>query len=303
MRPAWELYCPASLSGDCVTESRHQINHDSPSSIRQFLRTRGLAPRKRWGQNFLINPALRRRIIKLLDIHRGAAVWEIGPGLGAMSRELLENGADLTVFEIDPEYCRWLRESLAASGLKIIPGDIIETWNREWERRMPDRVLGNLPYNAASAVIASFIETGCLAPRSVFTVQDEMGLRMIAKPNTKAYSSFSVLCQTAARITDGGRAAPGSFYPAPRVRSRVVMLEPAELWGEIRNPERLRLLVRAMFASRRKTLRNNLKAAASQLRFANLEKVEQVLIENGINPSRRAETVSPGEWTALANTL
>ena len=239
----------------------------------------------------------------MLDIHDSSAVWEIGPGLGAMSREILESGADLTVFEIDPEYCRWLRESLGASGLKIIPGDIIETWNRQWEHRAPDRVLGNLPYNAASAVIASFIETGRLAPRSVFTVQDEMGLRMIAKPNTKAYSSFSVLCQTAARITDGGRAAPGSFYPAPRVLSRVVMLEPAAPWGEIRNPEHLRLLVRAMFASRRKTLRNNLKAAASQLRFTNPHQVEQALIENGIDPSRRAETVSPGEWTALANAL
>ena len=251
----------------------------------------------------MISPGLRRRSIDLLDMQRGAAVWEIGPGLGAVSRELLEGGADLTVFEIDPEYCRWLEESLGGSRMRIIPGDIIATWSRERERRAPERVLGNLPYNAASAVIASFIETGSLAPRSVFTVQDEMGLRMIAKPNTKAYSSFSVLCQTAAIITDAGRAAPGSFYPAPRVHSRVMIMEPAAPWGEIRAPERLRLLVRAMFASRRKTLRNNLKAASSRLGFPDSSPVEQALIENGISPARRAETVSPGEWAAVANML
>ena len=277
------------------------MNHDSPASIRAFLESRDIAPRKRWGQNFLINRGAREKIIGFLDVRPGTIVWEIGPGLGAMSESLLASGADLTVFEIDPAYCEWLRESLGPRGLKLIEGDVSGTWRGQWEIRKPGRILGNLPYNAASAIIAAFIESGKLPEVSVFTVQDEMGRRMTASPGTKDYSSFSILCQTSANVVDGGRLSPGSFYPAPRVHSRIIRLEPAAPHGEIRRPEEFRLLVRSLFSSRRKTLSNNIAAASMRKGFPQADRVRDAFAGAGIDLTRRPETVSPAEWVAVSN--
>jgi len=281
--------------------STERLNHDSPASIRSFLESRELAPRKRWGQNFLINRGAREKIVALLGAENGMRVWEIGPGLGAMSELLLDAGADLTAFEIDPAYGIWLRESLESRGLTLVEGDVLKSWEAEWEKHRPDRVLGNLPYNAASAVIAAFIESDRLADRCVFTVQDEMGQRIIAAPGSRDYSSFSILCQTGARITDGGRLSPGSFYPAPRVRSRIVALEPARPHGSILDGPVFRRIVRTLFASRRKTLGNNLIAAASIRDFPNVDAVRSAFEAEGIDLRRRPETVSPSEWVAVAN--
>lgn len=228
-------------------------------------------------------------------------VWEIGPGLGAMSTDMLKAGAYLTVFEIDPAYCLWLKESLDSPKMNLVEGDVIKTWRKEWEILKPDRVLGNLPYNAASVIIAAFIESERLADICVFTVQDEMGKRMTAKPGTKDYSSFSVLCQTGAGIKDGGRLSPGSFYPAPRVNSRIVVLHPAEEFGTINNPPLFRLIVRSMFSSRRKTLSNNIISASRNNEFPEQGRLKEAFSAEGIELSRRAETVSPGEWVAVAN--
>jgi len=221
-----------------------------------------------------------------------------------MSAEILESGASLSVFEIDPAYCLWLKEYLGSRNprtMKLVEGDVMKTWKKEWETRLPDRVLGNLPYNAASAIIAAFIESGRLAPISVFTVQDEMGKRMTAKPGTKDYSSFTVLTQTGSEVKDGGRLSPGSFYPAPRVNSRIIILRPSEANGHIENPPVFRLIVRSLFSSRRKTLSNNISSASRFKGFPDAAEVRDAFAAENIDLSRRAETVSPGEWVAVAN--
>lgn len=163
--------------------------------------------------------------------------------------------------------------------------------------------MGNLPYNAASAIIAAFIESGRQADVSVFTVQDEMGLRITASPGTKDYSSFSVLCQTGADVKDGGRLSPGSFYPAPRVKSRIIAMRPSEKHGHIKNPDQFRLLVRSMFSSRRKTLNNNISTASRLPGFPDVELVKEAFIAENIELSQRAERVSPAEWVAVANRI
>ncbi len=277
------------------------MNHDSPASIRAFLGSRELAPRKRWGQNFLINRGAREKIVGLLDVQDSDVIWEIGPGLGAMSESILDKNGDLTVFEIDPAYCEWLEESLGPRGLKIIKGDVTKNWKDEWDRQKPARILGNLPYNAASAIIAAFIENGRMADRSVFTVQDEMGQRMTSKPGSKDYSSFTILCQSSAKIGDGGRLSPGSFYPAPRVKSRIVTVEPCAPCGVISDPPVFRLIVRSLFSSRRKTLSNNIIAGTRIPGFPDQEALRQAFADESIDTSRRPETVSPCEFVAVAN--
>ncbi|OQX28464.1 MAG: ribosomal RNA small subunit methyltransferase A [Spirochaeta sp. LUC14_002_19_P3] len=279
------------------------LNHNSPASIRAFLEARGIAPRKRWGQNFLINQGAREKIVRLLEIEPGHNVWEIGPGLGAMSELMLYPGVKLTLFELDPAYCEWLRESLGSRLAKLVEGDVMRTWKEEWRINIPDRVLGNLPYNAASAIIAAFMENQSLAQRCIFTVQDEMGQRMLAAPASSAYSSFSILCQTHGRVIDGGRLLPGSFYPAPRVQSRIIILEPAEPFGRIHGLEIFRRLIRVMFTSRRKTLANNLKFAGNVKGLPSADNIIPAFEKSGINLSRRPETVTPGEWVDVANNI
>lgn len=221
-----------------------------------------------------------------------------------MTAMLVERCASVTVFEIDPAYAGWIREYFDDRVPKIVEGDAIATWKSEWEIRPPVRVLGNLPYNVASTVIASFIEANRLAPLMVFTVQEEMGRRMVAEPGNKDYSSFTVLCRTSAVIKDEGRLAPGSFWPVPRVRSRIVSLRPGYPHGSIEDPNLLRRLVRSLFSSRRKTLKNNITAAEHRgVGLPPVPAVRAAFLDQGIDLSQRPETVEPSQWVDAANRL
>lgn len=291
-----------------------KVNYDSPSEIRQLLHRLGLNTLKRWGQNFLINRGAREKILGAMELLPGEAVWEIGPGLGSMTSMLVERGHPLTVFEIDPGYADFLEkefgpksltsavEGSAQAWFRIIRGDVVKTWKTHWlEAGPPAKVIGNLPYNAASAILASFID-GLFFPRAlVITVQKEMAERMTASAGTKNYSSFSILCQSAFEVVDKGDLKPGSFFPAPEVTSTVIQLKPHDKYS-IRNRASFQKLVREIFASRRKTIRNNLNAAATSLGMTR-EALELVFTEEGIDLGQRAEQLSVQQFVQLANRL
>ena len=282
-------------------------NHDSPAAIDRFLREEGLAPSRRFGQNFLVNPKVRRRIVELLDISPDHAVWEVGPGLGAMSETLAGECAKLTLFEIDRRFASYLRGVFSSSGqagseVEVVEGDVLKTWELEEKRSgRPDRILGNLPYNAASQIIASFLERDAGAGRMVFTVQKEVGQRMMANPGGEEYSSFSVLCGLYADVYDGGDVAAGSFHPVPRVVSKIVAVEPHERYGrEVRAIAVL--LARDAFGARRKTLRNALKSGRTAGRFG-FPAVMDALNAAGIDPGLRGEKLSIEDYAAVAGHL
>jgi len=220
-----------------------------------------------------------------------------------MSEMILDKGAELTVFEIDSAYCEWLSEYLGGRGIRIFEGDVTENWRMHWDRHRIERILGNLPYNAASLIISALIESRCLAPINIFIVQKEMGERMSSKTGTKKYSSFSILCQTSAEIGNIGRLSPGSFYPKPRVDSRIVLMRTAEPHGRIENPSQFRFLVRTLFPSRRKILSNNLERLHNLEGFPAEERVREALYAEKINLRQRPETISPGQWVALSNRI
>ena len=266
----------------------------------------GLGPRKRWGQNFLINRGAREKIIRLLEIQEDEKVWEIGPGLGAMTKMAAAYPTDFTAFEIDPGYVEYLTRAMAEfPRFKIVAGDFLKTWKDEVEKSgKPDKVLGNLPYNAASAIIADFVENDLLPSRLVLTVQSEMGDRMTASCGSKNYSSFSILCQSAFSVKDCGVLNPGSFYPIPRVASRIVMLTPHGKYSDMQDPGLFQKLIRDIFVSRRKTLRNNLSAMAGH-RFSawGKETLFQVFEEEGIALTLRPERVSVESYVKIADRL
>jgi 16S rRNA (adenine1518-N6/adenine1519-N6)-dimethyltransferase len=280
-----------------------EINYDSPAALRAFLEERGLGMRKKFGQNFLINPEARRKLAESLVPEKGEGLWEIGSGLGAMTRDLLERGCRVRAFEIDPGFCGVLRELFGGrESFLLVEGDVLKTWRGE---AGADYLIGNLPYNIAAVLLADMIEGGRFFKRMVVTVQREVARRMAAKPGSADYSSFSVLAASAYRVDLLMLIGGSSFYPPPRVDSQGVLLEllpPEERAGSpLFYP-----LVRGLFGSRRKTVKNNLQgfvssraAPGGDVRALSLAALEKC----GIKPEERAENLSVARFRELALVL
>lgn len=224
-----------------------------------------------------------------------------------MTEELAGHDGDITLFEIDRRFAEFLRSLYKGDErVEVVEGDFLQT-REEMRRRKgnPDRILGNLPYNAASRIIAAILEGDVTARRMVFTVQKEVGLRMMTKPGGKEYSSFSVLCGLYCSVVDGGDVAAGSFYPVPKVVSKIVVLEPHQRYGE--ETRRIAATIAGTaFSSRRKTLRNTLKGLPSALSgHIDLDygAVMAALEHVGIDPGERGEKLSVEEYAAAAEAL
>ncbi len=278
------------------------LNYDSPKEIRELLEIMGLGPRKKWGQNFLVNSGARKRIVQLLDIQEGDSVWEVGPGLGSITKIILDKGTKLKVFEIDPGYIEYLSKAFNSfDNFSIVTGDVIKTW-KQFAKTPPNKFIGNLPYNISSAIISSFIENDFVPEKMVFTVQREMGKRMTAKPNSKNYSSFSILCQFACEVKEVGILKPGSFYPIPGVSSAIMTMKPHKRFTELDNKEVFFKIIRQLFLSRRKTLKNNI-LLSPFLKELNKEAVFKAFKDVGIDISKRAETLTVEEYVELSKLI
>lgn len=282
------------------------LNYDSPSEIRSLLEIMGLGPRKKWSQNFLINRGAREKLVNSIELKNGDKVWEIGPGLGAITRILLDKKVDLTTFEIDPGYIEYLKISFKEDdNFSIVKGDVMKTWKSVYEEKgKPAGVVGNLPYNAASAIIASLIENDSFPEQMAAIVQSEMADRITARPSTKSYSSFSILCQYACDTKDMGTLGSGSFYPKPNVSSKIIRMIPHNRFSHLVDRKLFFILVRDCFTSRRKTLQNNLKnAAGRRLQKYGAELLYQAFTDEGIELSTRAEVLTVDQYVAVANTI
>ena len=291
------------------------INYDSPAELSCFLKYHGLGMRKKFGQNFLINPLLRSRLLDALEIGEGEKIWEIGPGLGAMTRGLLERGCRLTAFEIDPAFSKLLKEFFPHESFRLIEGDVFKTWpiaSAELDGNSPYRELflfGNLPYNIAAALLADFIEKKRFFKRMVVTVQHEVALRMTAAPGSANYSSFTVLCSSLYRVKKLMIIKNSNFYPVPGVDSQGVRLD--LLPGPVNLPALFNPLVRSVFSSRRKTLKNTLTNFASSVilkregvsSLTAAETAAEVFKRTGISGDIRAETLETAGFAALADAL
>ena len=279
------------------------MNHNSPAEVRAALRRLGVEPKKRWGQNFMLNPRTRSKLVTTLGPRAGDTVWEIGPGLGAVTGELLPRCARLVLFEIDHGLIRYLQEELVDHAqVAIVAGDFLRTWQQACaEHGPPDRIIGNLPYSCASAIIAALVQHDAVPVNCVFTVQRELAERLLAAPGTRNYSSLSVLCQCLSEISAHGELAPGTFYPVPEVTSAVIELRPGLRNRQVSNRSVLFALIRAAFQTRRKTLRNNLLAQGGfgLSKGELLDAVEAA----GVDAGCRAEELAPGTVIRLANAL
>ncbi len=238
------------------------------------------------------------RLADALEADGSCSVWEIGPGLGSMTAGILDRGAEVTAFEIDRGFCTVLREIFADNArFTLVEGDVMKTWYDCFKTRgLPRRLFGNLPYNVAAAVLAGFVSRGARFDIGVVTVQKEVAQRMTAGPGSSVYSSFSALCLWAYTVTSVADMAAGCFWPRPNVESRAVKLVRRSDWPGCSDPVFFMRMQRSLFASRRKTVKNNLSRF-----YGSAEKAEAVLGSAGIDPQVRAERLSVDELLALSD--
>ena len=279
-------------------------DYNSPAELKKILDDNGFSMQKKFGQNFLINGTARTKLIDALDVKEGTTVWEVGPGLGAMTSELLERGTNLTVFEIDRGFISLISQFFQPysdkESFRIIEGDVIKNWYGSTQNGtiIPERFFGNLPYNIAATIIADTIEKGVRFDRCVFTVQKEVAVRMAAKPGDEDYSSLSVLCNWAYDVKNLMDLSGACFWPKPNVDSRAVVFTKKDDFPRCKDPKLFIKMQRALFSSRRKTVRNNLQGFlnSSEKAALYLEKAE-------INPMLRAEVLTIDQMLKLSDII
>lgn len=253
-------------------------------------------PRKRFGQHFLHDPNVLRRIVAAIRPAPGDHVVEIGPGLGALTRPLLAAAGALDVVELDRDLLEPLRAHCAGVGaLRIHQADAL-TFNFAALRGDGPllRVTGNLPYNISTPLLFHLLAQIEHLHDLHFMLQKEVVDRMAAGPGEEAYGRLSVMLQYRCRVEPLFAVGPGAFRPPPKVWSAVVRLVPREtspvaVWNEQRFAE----VVRLAFAQRRKTLRNSLHGVldAAQIRAA------------GVDPGVRPETLGLEAFAALSESM
>ncbi|MGN0728276.1 16S rRNA (adenine(1518)-N(6)/adenine(1519)-N(6))-dimethyltransferase RsmA [Treponema sp.] len=278
-------------------------DYNSPSELKAFLEQAGMAMQKKFGQNFMINPSAREKIIELLEPQKGDLVWEIGPGLGCMTEAILASGASLVSFEIDRGFASFLHQFFSSSEktgqFKISEGDVLKNWKGEFfgAERRPAKLFGNLPYNIAATFIADTITERAVFDRCVFTVQREVAQRMAAKRGTEQYSAFSVLCQWNYNVKPSLVLGSSSFWPRPSVSSQAVVMTKKEnlFTGD---SSLFPKTVHALFSARRKTVQNNIKPLLPPGISA-----ESFLEKCGIPKNERAENLSVEDFAGISQQL
>lgn len=227
------------------------MNLTSLSTVRELLERHGLRADRRFGQNFLIDAHYLRRIVEAVGFAPGETVWEVGPGLGTLTRALALGGAKVVSLEMDRRLEAVHAETLAGLDVRVIWTDALEF---DWSQVPPGSLFAaNLPYNVATPLLTELLRSGRFR-RIVALVQKEVAQRMVALPGSAAYGVLSLRVQYHARAKKLFDLPPGVFYPAPKVTSSLIRLDPEPTPDD---PELFRL-IEAAFGQRRKTLRNAL---------------------------------------------
>lgn len=250
-----------------------------------------LRPKKAFGQNFLVNEGAIATIVGASLASGAPRLLEIGPGPGVLTERLLADGRPLWAVDLDPEACELLQTRFGGRPqFHLLQGDAVRIPLPEGG---PWSVIGNLPYNAATPILARLLTEGIAWERMVLMFQLEVAQKLMGVPGTKAYGPLSVLAQLCARLTRLVKLGPGSFRPAPKVDSAVVLFEPRADAPSL--PERRALLqvLHRSFAHRRKTLANNWQGALSA----------ETLTSVGLASTLRAEVIEPSAWLSATREL
>lgn len=283
----------------------------TPGGIREIGRRHDFRNTKRLGQNFLTDLSVVDRIVESSGAGPGDLVIEIGPGMGVLTARAAQAAGKVTAIEVDGKLIPILRETLAPyPNVTVIHEDVLKADLPaiiEKERILPGgapaqrvRILGNLPYYITTPILMKLLEERVGMQSITIMVQKEVAERIAAAPGSRVYGALSVAVQYYCRIHYVLTVPKEAFYPVPKVDSAVIHLEvrpepPVELLSEKLFFE----CVKKGFGQRRKTLHN----ALTGIRDLDKEQTGALLTACGIDPIRRAETLSLDEFAALANRL
>ena len=284
------------------------MSADAPEAFadaRTLLARHGLAAKKSFGQNFLVNERAFRAIVDAAVTSEDDWIVEVGAGLGTLTARLAARVPDgkIIALERDPDMVTVLRAELGAiDNIHIEPADVLRydlTMAARWAAG-PITVAGNLPYHIASQILFRLVDARAHLRRAVVMIQKEMADRILDAPGGKDYGALGVLITTyfdARLVTKVG---PGSFVPPPKIDSSVIRLTPlpgAAPRVPLADPAHYADVVHAAFGQRRKTLRNALRARYPEAA------VDAALTTTGVDGVRRGETLTIAELAAVAALL
>jgi len=266
-----------------------------------------IRPRKQFAQHWLKNDQVLNQIIQAAEINRCDRLLEIGPGTGVLTRRLLPLAQSVVAVEIDRDLCQLLTKQLGKTdNFLLLQGDILSldlpTHLTAPTFQQLNKVVANIPYNITGPILEKLLGTisNPATPALdliVLLVQKEVGERLYAKPDSKAFGALSVRVQYLAECELICPVPARYFYPAPKVDSAVVRLRPRLIEPPALEPRYLETLVKLGFAAKRKMLRNNLKGIVERDRLTHL--LEQLEVD----PQVRAEDLSVAQWITLSNQL
>lgn len=278
----------------------------TPTRTKEILKKYKFSFKKSLGQNFLIDVNVLENIIKHASIDKAAGTIEIGPGIGALTEQLAIHSEKVVAFEIDQRLLPILEDTLGAySNIEVIHQDILEAdveavIRTHFKEDQPVHVVANLPYYITTPILMKLLRDQLPVASITVMIQKEVAERMAAQPNSKSYGSLTVAVQyyTHAKIV---MTVPKTvFNPQPNVDSSILQLEMREEpAAEVEDEDFFFGVVKASFAQRRKTLRNNLTNYFSE----DFDKagINMVLEQIGIDGTRRGESLSIAEFATLAN--
>jgi len=277
---------------------------ETPSRPAAALARAGVRPAKSRGQNFLTSGGVADRIVAAAELSESEAVVEIGPGLGILTEKIAARPRrSLTLVEIDPRLAARLQERFADDArVRVINADFLEIDFAALAGDRPVKVIGNLPFNVAAAMLRRLCDSSRVVSRMVLMFQREVAARIRAAPGDDAYGALSVYTALCWRIDLHFTVAAGSFHPRPKVDAEVLVFTPrATRPSAVGNENERDVLatVRASFSAPRKTIRN---ALSHSLGIDNL-RIVRALERAAIDAGARAETLGVADFLRLADAL
>ncbi len=280
----------------CLFHGDQALVTFSRNEIVAMLDKHGLAPRRAFGQNFVVDANMVRKIARLADVGAGDFVLEIGAGLGSLTLALAETGANVVAVEIDNGLVEVLRSNTKQlANVEVIHADALQLdWQSLLAKSMHWHVVANLPYNIATIIVADLLDGIAEVKHMLVMVQSEVADRLVARAGTEAYGAVSVKVDYWSHSKIVGQVPPSVFFPQPRVESSLVEIRRRNTPGvEGVVAKELFSLVRAGFAKRRKMLRRALDMITTPEDF----------VKADVNPESRAEQLDLAAWGRLRRAI
>ncbi len=272
------------------------------SEIKKILEENNISVKKQYGQNFLMDDNIIKKICDISNIDKETNVIEIGPGLGFLTKELSQRAKQVLCYEVDGDMIKILTNKFSSSNVIIKYQDFLKANIDEDIKKIfsSDNVIvvANLPYYITTAILTKILNESKYIKQLTVMMQQEVAQRICGTPSTKDYNALSVLIQYYTNTTNAIKVPSSVFFPAPKVDSSVVLIKKKDtITNKVLDEKYFKTFIYTIFAQRRKTLINNLK----KLPKFDYEKTSEIFSELNIDLSVRAEKLSVDEIVNLTN--